>query len=272
MSDVLLTANGLTKVFGHGRAAVRAVDAVDLGVACGEVVLIMGPSGSGKTTLLSMMGGLLRPSSGCVQLDGIELTTLGPRALTRLRRRSIGFVFQTFNLLESLNARENVEIALNIAGSRGAEARERATRLLTEAGLGGRLDFRVGELSGGERQRVAIARALANEPLLLLADEPTANLDSEHGLEVMALLRERARGDGRSAIVVSHDDRVRPFADRVLNLVDGRLADERSATLRADVAPEQSSDVADREQADDLVAVEHEGAFERTLGHLGHSV
>jgi putative ABC transport system ATP-binding protein len=223
VSRPLLEAVGLTKVFGSGRTAVRAVDQVELTVQTGEVVLIMGPSGSGKTTLLSMLGGLLRPSEGRIAIDGVELTQLGRRALTRVRRESIGFVFQTFNLLESLSASENVEIALNIAGVTGASARQRARMLLVDADLEARLDFRATELSGGERQRVAIARALANEPRLLLADEPTANLDSTHGHEVMELFRELTKHSDRAAVVVSHDPRLIRIADRVLWLEDGRM-------------------------------------------------
>ena len=219
----LLRADGLTKVFGSGRTLVRAVDGVDLTADAGEVVLIMGPSGSGKTTLLTMLGGLLRPTGGRVALAGLELTALGARELPRLRRDYVGFVFQTFNLLESLTAQENVEVALNVAGVSGAPAHSRAGELLAGAGLEGRRDFRVRDLSGGERQRVSIARALANRPRLLLADEPTANLDSHHGREVMELLRDLAKREGCSVVVVSHDDRLRRIADRVLWLADGRI-------------------------------------------------
>ena len=204
MTGPLLITTGLTKDFGSGTTSVRAVDHVDLAVGAGELALIMGPSGSGKTTLLSMDGGLLRPSEGQVTIAGVDLTTLTRRDLTQLRRDSIGFVFQTFNLLQSLNALENVEIALNLAGIKGVAARERARRLLTDAGLEARLAFRAGDLSGGERQRVAIARSLANAPQLLLADEPTANLDSKHGREVMHLLRDLTAAGDRAAVVVSH--------------------------------------------------------------------
>lgn len=229
MTEPLLTTTGLTKVYGNGPASVRAVDHVDLAVGAGELALIMGPSGSGKTTLLSMVGGLLRPTEGRVTIAGADLTTLTRRELTRLRRESIGFVFQTFNLLESLNALENVEIALNLAGIKGVAARERARHLLTDAGLEARLGFRAGDLSGGERQRVAIARSLANAPQLLLADEPTANLDSKHGREVMHLLRELTAGGDRAAVVVSHDQRLEKIADRVLWLEDGRLKESPPA-------------------------------------------
>jgi putative ABC transport system ATP-binding protein len=223
MSEALLAVEGLTRVFGSGRTTVRAVDGVSFAMPPGAVTLVMGPSGSGKTTLLTMVGGLLRPTSGRVVIAGADVTALSARALPRLRRETVGFVFQTFNLLESLSARENVEVALNIAGVKGRTARAQATRLLVDAGLEERLDFPARELSGGEKQRVSIARALANDPVLLLADEPTANLDSEHGREVMELLRALATRDGRGALVVSHDERLRAIADRVLWLEDGRL-------------------------------------------------
>ncbi len=221
----VLRVTGVTKLFGHGESEVRAVDNVDLTVSAGELVLIMGPSGSGKTTLLTIMGGLLRPTSGSVLLDGVDITTLDEGALTALRRRAVGFVFQSFNLWESLSVRENVELALNIAGVGGRAARERARALLTERGLAKRLSFRSRDLSGGEKQRVSIARALANDPQLILADEPTANLDSKHGRDVVVLLRDIAREQGRTVVIVSHDHRIREVADRVLWLEDGRLRD-----------------------------------------------
>ena len=219
----LLRVEDLTKVFGAGRTEVRAVDGVSFTTGAGEVTVVMGPSGSGKTTLLTMIGGLLRPSSGRVVIDGLEISALSARELPRVRRESVGFVFQTFNLLESLTALENVEVALNVAGSKGPEARERASKLLLAAGLEARLDFRARDLSGGEKQRVSIARALANRPALLLADEPTANLDSRHGAEVMQILRDLVTEDDRAAVVVSHDTRLQAIADRVLWLEDGRL-------------------------------------------------
>jgi putative ABC transport system ATP-binding protein len=219
----LLTATGLVKVFGSGRTAVRAVDGVDLDASSGEVVLVMGPSGSGKTTLLTMVGGLLHPTEGSVEIDGTDVTTLGRRELARFRRQTVGFVFQTFNLLETLTARENVEVALNVAGTVGRPAHVRAGDLLVAAGLGERLEFRSRELSGGEKQRVSIARAFANRPRLLLADEPTANLDSQHGREVMELIRGLARDDGCGVVAVSHDERLRAIANRVLWLEDGRI-------------------------------------------------
>ncbi|MBI5284133.1 MAG: ABC transporter ATP-binding protein [Chloroflexi bacterium] len=221
--DFILRVEELTKVFGTGRTQVRAVDGVSFRGRAGEIMLVMGPSGSGKTTLLTMIGGLLRPTSGRVWIAGADITGLKPVELPRVRRHHVGFVFQTFNLLDSLSALENVEVALNVAGVGGHEAKERARRLLIEAGLEGRLDFKARDLSGGEKQRVSIARALANEPRLLLADEPTANLDSRHGHEVMQLLHDLTKNQGRTAVVVSHDLRLRDIADTVLWLEDGRL-------------------------------------------------
>jgi putative ABC transport system ATP-binding protein len=214
-----------TKAFGQGRGEVLAVDRVSLSVPAGQLLLIMGPSGSGKTTLLTIMGGLLRPSSGSVIVDGVDITRLSEGQLAPIRREKVGFVFQTFNLWETLNVRENVELALNMAGSSGKGARARAERLLTERGLADRLEFRTRDLSGGEKQRVSVARALANEPSLLLADEPTANLDSKRGYEVMKLLHGISREKDRAVVVVSHDERIREVADRVMWMEDGRIED-----------------------------------------------
>jgi putative ABC transport system ATP-binding protein len=222
----LLEAASLVKVFGSGRTAVRAVDGVDLDARAGEISLVIGPSGSGKTTLLTMLGGLLHPTVGRIEVDGIEVTALGKRDLARFRRQTVGFIFQTFNLLETLTAQENVEIALNVAGVTGQPAHTRATELLVAADLEERLDFRARDLSGGEKQRVSIARALANRPHLLLADEPTANLDSQQGREVMELLRRLAKEEGCGVVAVSHDPRLEAIADRVLRLEDGRLRTE----------------------------------------------
>jgi putative ABC transport system ATP-binding protein len=211
----------LSKTFGDGELAVHAVSNIDLDVATGEVVLVMGPSGSGKTTLLLMLGAMLRPTSGSVVVDGVDLATAPERRLPLLRATHLGFIFQDFNLLTALTALENVELACNLAGTTGRAARDRATELLDRVGLAHRLGFRPDQLSGGEKQRVAIARALANNPTVLLADEPTANLDSGHGREIARLLRRLAEEDGRSIVMVSHDERLREVADRVLWLEDG---------------------------------------------------
>jgi putative ABC transport system ATP-binding protein len=222
---IILRAAGVTKVFGEGETAVRAVDRVDLDISVGEMVLIMGPSGSGKTTLLTMLGGLLRPTSGSIFIEGIDITKVSGARLTPIRRKSVGFIFQSFNLWETLSVQENIELTLNMAGVGGGHAKDRARTLLEDRGLGPRLRFRARDLSGGEKQRVSIARALANEPRLLLADEPTANLDSKHGRDVMHLLHDISRSGDRSVVVVSHDQRIREVADRVLWLEDGRIKD-----------------------------------------------
>ncbi len=222
MNDVAIRAQDLEKTFGEGDVEVRAVRGVDLEVRRGEVVLIMGPSGSGKTTLLSMLGAMLRPSSGRVEVDGVDLATLSERHLPEFRAHRFGFVFQDFNLLSALTAGENVEFALNLAGISGSMARRRAEGILGGFGLGERLRFRPAKLSGGEKQRVAIARALVNEPAVILADEPTANLDSKIGHEIARLLRGAAE-EGRSVIIVSHDSRLKDIADRMLWLEDGEF-------------------------------------------------
>ena len=223
MEPTLVRIRQLTKTFGEGETRVEAVRGLDLVLERGEIVLVMGPSGSGKTTFLSMLGGLLRVSGGEIWIDGTDIAALGERELPPFRARTFGFIFQDFNLVSALSARENVEVALNIAGEKGRNARERARRLLESMGLGRRLDFPIEKLSGGEKQRVAIARAIANEPVLILADEPTANLDSHHGAETMRLLRELAKKEGTTVVIVSHDERLREVADRVLWLEDGQF-------------------------------------------------
>jgi len=223
MQALAVRAEGLEKVFGEGEVEVRAVRGVDLEVRPGEVVLIMGPSGSGKTTLLSMLGAMLRPSAGRVEVDGVDLASLAEKKLPVFRAQRFGFVFQDFNLLSALTVRENVELALNLAGVTGRAARERAERPLRDLGLRERLGFLPEKLSGGEKQRVAIARALANDPAVILADEPTANLDSKIGHEIARLLRRIASDEGRSVVIVSHDTRLKDIADRVLWLEDGEF-------------------------------------------------
>ena len=218
-----IAVHDLTKTYGEGVLAVDAVRHVNLDVEAGEVVLIMGPSGSGKTTLLLMLGAMLRPTSGSISVDGTSLGGASERSLPPLRAKHFGFVFQDFNLLSALDALENVELACNLAGVKGREARDRATALLNRLGLAERLHFRPDQLSGGEKQRVALSRALANDPPVILADEPTANLDSGHGREIARLLRQLATDDGRSVVIVSHDDRLKEIADRILWLEDGEF-------------------------------------------------
>ena len=213
----------VSKRYGSGATEVIAVQDVSLSVAPGEIVLIMGPSGSGKTTLLSMLGALLRPTSGEIRLNGDVISALKENRLPGIRLRKFGFVFQDFNLLSALTALENVAIVAELAGVKGKEARRKAAAMLTELGLGERLNFLPEKLSGGEKQRVAIARALINDPALILADEPTANLDSKIGHEIMRLLRRIAKEQGRSVVIVSHDQRIKDIADRILWLEDGQF-------------------------------------------------
>jgi len=223
MTALTLDVRNATRRFGDGDTAVTAVRGVSLAVAPGEVVLIMGPSGSGKTTLLSMMGALLKPTQGSIYLDGVEISSLSEGRLPDIRLRQFGFIFQDFNLLTALSVLENVAIVAELAGVSGRHARDKAKQLLTELGLAERLDFLPEKLSGGEKQRVAIARALVNDPALILADEPTANLDSKIGHEITRLLRAIAKEQGRSVVIVSHDQRIRDIADRVLWLEDGQF-------------------------------------------------
>ena len=216
----------VSKRYGSGPTTVTAVQDVSLAVSPGEIVLIMGPSGSGKTTLLSMLGALLKPSEGTIQLNGTVISALAENQLPAIRLKKFGFIFQDFNLLSALTALENVAIVAELAGTRSKDAKRKATALLSELGLSERLNFLPEKLSGGEKQRVAIARALINDPALILADEPTANLDSKIGQEIMRLLRSIAKEQSRSVIIVSHDQRIRDIADRVLWLEDGEFKKE----------------------------------------------
>jgi len=218
-----LRADGVTKVYANGGTEVRAVDGVDIALQGGEVTLIMGPSGSGKTTLLFLLGGLLRLTAGRIVVSGKDLTLLRERAMPAARLENFGFVFQDFNLLANLTARENVQVPMELAGVAPAKSRNRAGTLLTGLGLGERLDYLPEKLSGGEKQRVSIARALANTPRVLLADEPTANLDSKLGKDVAALFQHVARSTGAAVLMVSHDARIVDVADRLFLMEDGRL-------------------------------------------------
>jgi len=227
MSESLVRVEDLVKVYGTGHTAVRAVDGVSFDIAAGEIVLITGPSGSGKTTLLSMIGGLLKPTSGRIWLGDTELTGLGERDLPRIRAQHLGFVFQAFNLLSSLTAEQNILFPATLTGGARPEARKRAHELLDRLGLTPRAHHLPRDLSGGEMQRVAVARALVNEPRIILADEPTGNLDSKRGHEVMMILHDIARDEGRSILIVTHDPRVEDIADRILWLEDGALRDRK---------------------------------------------
>ncbi len=235
VNDILLKAVALTKRFGSGHTEVRAVDNVRLEVGRGELVLIMGPSGSGKTTLLSMLGGLLRPSAGTVEVDGVNVSALEESGLPAVRARKIGFVFQAFNLLDALTVEENILFPSQLVDGGAALAAPRADTLINRLGLTKRRRAFPRTLSGGEKQRVAIARALINEPPIILADEPTGNLDSQSGQEVMMILHDIVRDEGRSVVLVTHDPRVEDVADHILWLEDGALRDrkaERHAWVR----------------------------------------
>jgi putative ABC transport system ATP-binding protein len=225
MSETVLAACGLSKKFGKGESLVRAVDEVDLEVAQGETVAVMGPSGCGKSTLLHLLGGLERPSAGEIELAGNRVDQMGERALARLRRTAIGFVFQAFHLMDELTARENVELPALLAGRSPRAARRRAAGLLDRVGLADRAAFLPAALSGGQRQRVAIARALSNDPLVVLADEPTGNLDSAATLEVLRLF-DGLRSAGQTLVVVTHDSRIAATADRLISMRDGAFTGE----------------------------------------------
>jgi putative ABC transport system ATP-binding protein len=233
MSGRVLAVEGVTKVFEEGRQRVEVLKGITMEVAAGEVVALEGPSGSGKTTLLSIVGCILTPSAGVVEVAGARVRHGDDSALRQVRRRSIGFVFQQYNLFPALSALENVEYSLNVRGVTGREARDEARRVLERTGLGDRLHFLPRDLSGGQKQRVAIARALAGRPPVLLADEPTANLDSAVGSQVLELFQDLARAEGRGLLVVTHDPKVRRIADRVLGIADGRLVGSLEQTAAA---------------------------------------
>ena len=230
--NTTLQVTQVTKRYGSGATEVQAIRDVSLEVTSGEVVLIMGPSGSGKTTLLQMMGALLKPTEGTIQLNGEMLSTLTEKHLPTIRLHQIGFIFQSFNLLSALTVRDNIALVAELAGAKRREARKKAASILTDLRLSERLHFHPEQLSGGEKQRVAIARALVNDPALILADEPTANLDSKIGHEIMRLLQGIAKEQGRSVVIVSHDQRIQDIADRVLWLEDGAF--KEMATMETD--------------------------------------
>jgi putative ABC transport system ATP-binding protein len=224
MGDRVLEAREIFKTFEEGSQRVDVLKGVSMSVQAGEVVALEGPSGSGKTTLLSIMGCILTPTSGQVSVAGERIRADQPERLREARRRSIGFVFQQYNLFPALTALENVEYSLNVKGVAGRAAEAEARRVLERVGLGDRLDFLPRDLSGGQKQRVAIGRALAGSPRVILADEPTANLDTAVGAQVLELFRDLAKTEQKGVVIVTHDPKVRAVADRVVGIRDGRLA------------------------------------------------
>jgi putative ABC transport system ATP-binding protein len=225
----VLRARGLRKHYGRGDGLVRAVDGVDLDVARGEAVAVMGPSGCGKSTLLHLLGGLDRSSAGEISLAGRRIDQLGERALARMRRTDVGFVFQAFHLMDELTAVENVELPALVGGHSPRSARRRATELLERVGLADRARFLPTALSGGQRQRVAIARALISDPLVVFADEPTGNLDSAATVDVLRLF-ESLQETGQTLVIVTHDERIGVTADRLISMRDGAFVDETRLT------------------------------------------
>ena len=229
----VVVARDVTRRYGAGDTAVDALRGVSVDVPAGQLTAVMGPSGSGKSTLMHILAGLDKPTSGSVTVAGHEITTLGDTDLTRLRREHIGFVFQFFNLLPMLNAEENILLPLTIAGAKPDKAKLDA--LIESVGLGNRLHHRPSELSGGQQQRVAIARALVSEPDVVFADEPTGNLDSKTGGEILELLRHAVRDMGQTVVMVTHEARAASIADRVLFLADGNIVRELSGAQTAEI-------------------------------------
>ncbi|HLF49282.1 MAG TPA: ABC transporter ATP-binding protein [Methylomirabilota bacterium] len=219
----VIEAERVTKIYKEGRFEVPAVQDVTLAAEPGEVLAILGPSGSGKTTLLSMLGCMLRPTSGSIRIHGEQVSDLDEGRLPAVRRRFVGFIFQSFNLFSALSAAENVEVVLQLKGHERRARRAETSRLLEAVGLSDRAHFLPRDLSGGQRQRVSIARALAGDPLLILADEPTANLDWKSGEQVIQMLHGITRSEGRTVIIVTHDHRVMPYIDRSVRIEDGKL-------------------------------------------------
>jgi putative ABC transport system ATP-binding protein len=228
MSAPAISVRKVSHVFGAGETAFTALREVDLDVRRGEILLLMGPSGSGKTTLLHILGGLLRPTSGGVHLNGEAIEHLGEEKLSALRLKHFGFILQSYNLFPVLTATENVLVAFDLMRAPLREGRVRARALLASVGLADKLDAFPAELSGGQKQRVAIARALAGDPQFLLADEPTAALDADTGRKAMELFARLAHDQGRAVVIVTHDPRILPLADRIVHIEDGRIAPSES--------------------------------------------
>ncbi|HWB79178.1 MAG TPA: ABC transporter ATP-binding protein [Nannocystaceae bacterium] len=230
--SAILEAESIRHVYGQGATAFEALRGVSLEIRRGEVVLLLGPSGSGKTTLLQVLGGLLRPTEGALRLDGRTISGLDLDELAKLRLAHFGFVFQAYNLFPTLTAAQNVEVALDLVGLRGRAAKQRARELLDDVGLGDRVGSYPAQLSGGQKQRVAIARALAPDPAVILADEPTAALDSTSGAKVIALFR-RLADQGRAVVIVTHDNRILGAGDRIVKMEDGMMVAADAASVEA---------------------------------------
>lgn len=234
MSDPVIEAIDTVKFLGEGAGRVQALKGVSLAVGGGELTLLMGPSGSGKTTLLSILGCMLTPTSGTVRIGGKETNGADPEALAKIRRENIGFVFQSYHLFPTLTALDNVRLALDVRGENSHRAMQKSKEALALVGLAFKMASYPRELSGGEQQRVAIARAIVGNAAAILADEPTAALDSENGHAIMSVLSEIARDRGRGVLVVTHDPRIVPFADRIVRIEDGRIIGEERAVDRKD--------------------------------------
>jgi putative ABC transport system ATP-binding protein len=232
MTEPLLEAVNLTKELGSGAGKVAALKGVSLALRGGELTLLMGPSGSGKTTLLSILGCMLTPTAGTVRIRQSSIADAGPEDLARLRREHVGFIFQSFHLFPTLSAVDNVRLALDVRGEPSRAARARSREALAKVGLAHKTKAYPRELSGGEQQRVAIARAIVGNPSIILADEPTAALDGENGQAIMKLLAEVAREREHAVLIVTHDPRLLPFADRVVHIEDGRIIDEQAGELQ----------------------------------------
>jgi putative ABC transport system ATP-binding protein len=222
----IVEVSGLTKIYGSGETAVTALDHVSLSVEPGEFVAVMGPSGCGKSTLLNLVGGLDRPTSGLVSIDGTDIATMSDSEVTKLRRRSLGFVFQFFNLIPVLTVTENAALPLTLDGTKQSDAQAKAAEWLRKVGLGDKLASRPDQLSGGQQQRVAVARALVTEPALVLADEPTGNLDSKSADEIADLLKQAAEQWDRAVVMVTHDAHIAGHARRIIFMRDGQIVDD----------------------------------------------
>jgi len=228
MSDLVMEAAGIAKDLGHGAGQIRALKGVDLALKGGQLTLLMGPSGSGKTTLLSILGCMLTPTEGTVRVRGDSIAGKNPEDLAKLRRENIGFVFQSYHLFPTLSAADNVRLALDVRGETGRNAADKSRGALDRVGLSNKTRNYPRQLSGGEQQRVAIARAVVGDPSVILADEPTAALDTENGKAIMGILATIAKDPGRGVLVVTHDPRLVPFPDRIIHIEDGLIVREET--------------------------------------------